>query len=192
VLYAHRGHVTGALAVFDQLLAAQDHRRSVLAARGHRMVVRLCLACRQLSQRDPTGQRGAALDEIPAGSSFRTHQSLLRTWFFINDAMTKSRPRGREYTRPCQIRPVLMSAKRTIIRPLRPIGFYEYRPNLFQLRSPQTSVLRNDASFRIGTLARAYAPATRASLRASRFSISRAAIVPAATAVGMHGCTGLA
>src|SRR5262245_44876376 len=92
------------------------------------MVVCLGLARCQLSQRDPTGQRGAALEEIPAASSFRTHQSLLRTWFFINDATTKSRPRGREYTRPCQIRPVLMPAKRTIIRPLRPVGFYEYTP----------------------------------------------------------------
>ena len=34
VRYAHRGHETGALAVLDQLLAAQDHRRSVLAAPG--------------------------------------------------------------------------------------------------------------------------------------------------------------
>src|SRR5262249_52652413 len=33
-------------------------------------------------------------------------------WFFINDARTKSRPRRREYTRPCQIRPVLMPAPR--------------------------------------------------------------------------------
>src|SRR5262249_13211897 len=46
-----------------------------------------------------------------AVGSFRTHQSLLRTWFFINDATTKSRPRVREYTRPCQIRPVLMPAR---------------------------------------------------------------------------------
>src|SRR5262245_52964783 len=30
----------------------------------------------------------------------------------MNDATTKSRPRGREYTRPCQIRPVLMPAPR--------------------------------------------------------------------------------
>src|SRR5215468_11191657 len=112
MLYAHRGHVTGALAVFDQLLVAQDHRRSVFAARGHRMVVGLGLARCQLSQRDPTGQRGAALEELPAASSFRTHQSLLRTWFFINDAATKSRPRGREYTPPCQIRPALMPAPR--------------------------------------------------------------------------------
>src|SRR5205814_651307 len=29
---------------------------------------------------------------------------------FMNDATTKSRPRGREYTRPCQIRPVLVPA----------------------------------------------------------------------------------
>src|SRR5215475_11814655 len=76
------------------------------------MVVCLCLDRCQLSQRDPTGQRGAALEELPAVGSFRTHQSLLRTWFFINDARTKSRPRRREYTRPCQIRPVLMPAPR--------------------------------------------------------------------------------
>src|SRR5215468_5259567 len=90
MLYAHRGHVTGALAVFDQLLVAQDHRRSVFAARGHRMVVGLGLARCQLSQRHPTGQRGAALEELPAASSFRTHQFLLRGFF--NDTTTKSRP----------------------------------------------------------------------------------------------------
>src|SRR5262252_1632360 len=66
------------------------------------MVVCLCLDRCQLSQRDPTGQRGAALEELSAASSFRTHQSLPSK----NVMATKSRPRGREYTQPCQIWPV--------------------------------------------------------------------------------------
>src|SRR5215510_5029297 len=102
------------------------------------MVVCLCLARCQLSQRDPTGQRGAALEELPAAGSLRTHQSLLRTWFFIDGATTKSRPRGREYTRPCQIRPVLIAISWV---------------NVFRLRSPQSSVQHNDARSGIGTLA---------------------------------------
>src|SRR5262249_30600235 len=56
-------------------------------------VVCLCLARCQLSQRDPTGQRGAALQKIPAASFIRTHQFLLKL-FFINDTTTESRLRG--------------------------------------------------------------------------------------------------
>ena len=41
------------------------------------MVVFLCVdSC--ISQRQPTGQRGAALEELSAVSSFRIHQSFLR------------------------------------------------------------------------------------------------------------------
>src|SRR5260370_27181312 len=93
----------GALAVGDQILAARDHRMVVCWC----LVRCWCLAERRRyrSQRDPTGQRAAALYELPAASSFRTHRFPPSK----NDTTTKSRPRGRECTRPCQIWPVLMS-----------------------------------------------------------------------------------
>jgi hypothetical protein len=60
--------------------------------------------CQPTRQR-ATRQRASALQELPAASSFRTHRFLLRN----NDTATESCPRGREYTRPCQIWPVPMS-----------------------------------------------------------------------------------
>ena len=75
---AHRGHVFGALAVFDQLLGAHDHRidGGCCRARTRCMVVFLCVD--RYAQRQPAGQRGAALEEISAVSPFRIHQSFPR------------------------------------------------------------------------------------------------------------------
>src|SRR4029079_6036906 len=39
----------------------------------------MCLRVDRYSQGQPTGQRGAALEELPAASPFRTHRCLLRT-----------------------------------------------------------------------------------------------------------------
>ena len=116
-----------ALAVGDHLLVARDHRISVFAARGRArcMVVRLCVdwhsQCQPTRQR-ATRQRAAALQELPAASSIRTHRFLLR-----NDT-TESRPRGREYTRPCQIWPALMS--RGLAQALRAFAQDLARPGL--------------------------------------------------------------
>src|SRR6185295_4466177 len=124
MLYAHRGHVTGALAVFDQLLAAHDHRRSVFAARGRRMVVCLRLERCDVSQRQSTGERGAAFEEVPAVSSFRIHRRLLRTHRSLVRKMTRRRnhvPGGRKYTRPCPIWPVLSRGLRILKRQPGPV-----------------------------------------------------------------------
>ena len=73
---AHRGHVFGALAVFDQLLGAHDHRIDGCRCRARRMVVFLCVD--RYAQRHSAGQHGAALQDLSAVSSFRIHQSFPR------------------------------------------------------------------------------------------------------------------
>src|SRR5258707_15835108 len=93
----------GALAVGDQILAARDHRMVVCWC----LVRCWCLAERRRyrSQREPTGQRAAALYELPAASSFRTHRFPPSK----NDTTTKSRPRGREHT---------LASARVILQPI--------------------------------------------------------------------------
>src|SRR5215212_685783 len=88
---AYGGHETGAVAVRDQLLVAPDHWRRRGCLTGCR-----CLASgrRYRSQRQATGERGAALEEFPSALSFRTHRSLLE-----NGATRRYFARSKVYVR---------------------------------------------------------------------------------------------
>src|SRR5262249_7393346 len=103
-----------ALTVGDHFLVARDHWISVFAARGRArcMVVRLCVD--RHSQCQPTGQRGATLQELPAASPFRTHRCFLRTHQSLLRKMAHHDEITSKRTRTYAVLPNLASAHEQI------------------------------------------------------------------------------